>query len=214
MPQSTKFGSVLNKVFDKVADTKKANAWFARVLVGLGGEKPIPPSRLVLFNMYYFKYKAKGYELGTLPWYDKNPLNMMIGYNPNGQAGGSGGLFMGINLHYVPITVRKQFIYDVVKSNERRLLSQRPPVFEYDWIKNRWPEVIPGLKSYIPQRMGKLSRIPIVDWESAVQLKSSDFVGISQSQILSLAKGIDKKGDRKKKEIPTSDRTNRRENYK
>jgi len=194
--------SKLGKFLDQSIEfVDKANQWYTNIV--LGNRKQVKPSRVTLSNMYYFKYFAKYYHDvrnadGTprLPYYDQNPLSIIIDFDPKHQ------LFLGMNVHYIAPRRRYDFIYDALRVNGANIYTQKPINIPYVWVKQRHADLLVMTHKYIPQRMSQITRIPLLEWENAIYLDSPKWIGATQSEVLMQARRQrEKVGVRRKRKL-------------
>lgn len=105
----------------------------------------------ILGNMYMYFYDPKFKK--ELPYYDGFPLIIMMGPAPGG--------FYGLNLHYLPPTVRARLL-DVLLGNSNKGIPQK--------------YVAPAMKRYLFKHVK--SRFALVDkpeWEIATFLPMADW---------------------------------------
>lgn len=91
--------------------TQQSRDWFrkkAQALTRVNRDKlhdsQDKTGRQVVGSMYMFFYDPK--TKGTLPYYDKFPLAIIVGPAPGG--------FHGLNLHYLPPTLRARFLDELL----------------------------------------------------------------------------------------------------
>jgi hypothetical protein len=105
----------------------------------------------IIGNMYMYFYDPKGKK--TLPYYDGFPLIIMMGPAPGG--------FYGLNLHYLPPTVRARLL-DTVLGNDSTAIPKK--------------YIAPAMKRYLFKHVK--SRFALVDkpeWEIATFLPTADW---------------------------------------
>lgn len=110
-------------------------------------------------NMYMFFYDPKHKE--TLPYYDGFPLIIMMGPAKDG--------FYGLNLHYLPPTVRARLL-DVLLENDSAKIPKK--------------YIEPAMKHYLFKHVK--SRFALVDkpeWEVATFLPAADWNKASANQV-------------------------------
>ena len=110
-------------------------------------------------NMYMFFYDPKHKQ--TLPYYDGFPLIIMMGPAKGG--------FMGLNLHYLPPTVRARLLDTILGNDNVKIPEQY---------------IAPAMKHYLFKHVR--SRFALVDrpeWEVATFLPSADWNKASANRV-------------------------------
>jgi hypothetical protein len=134
-------------------------------------------NRFRLGHMYMFAYDAKHKD--TLPYYDRFPLIFPI----NTAKGG----FLGINMHYLPPTLRAQLmdsLYDLT-NNERYDETTRLRL-SYDRLNSaaKFRFFKPTVKHYLKSQLRtRLVYINPTEWDIALFLPTAKFVGASQTKV-------------------------------
>ena len=147
--------------------TKESREWFRRRVANLRPnrsalmkEEPIQlKNRGVVGNMYMFFYDPKHKQ--TLPYYDGFPLIIMMGPAKGG--------FMGLNLHYLPPTVRARLLDTILGNSNAKIPEQY---------------IAPAMKHYLFKHVR--SRFALVDrpeWEVATFLPSADWNKASANRV-------------------------------
>ena len=126
-------------------------------------------SRQVIGSMFMFFYDPKHKE--KLPYYDTFPLAIIIGRAQGG--------FLGLNLHYLPPTLRAKFLDglmdlssdnqydDDTKFNLRYNMLQRSAKLKY---------FKPCVKHYLSSNVrSRFARVPAPEWEIATFLPTAQF---------------------------------------
>jgi len=125
-----------------------------------------------LFGFYLFSYDAIGFEEGTLPYFDRLPLSLIIDFTETG--------FVGINVHYLPPALRLA-AFEVLLDlrTEKRFRKSTK-------IKAQWAQLKAMSNSYLFKAAVKQYRwdrvrsqflfIPAQDWELMMFLPSERFV--------------------------------------
>jgi hypothetical protein len=105
----------------------------------------------VIGNMYMYFYDPKFKE--TLPYYDGFPLIIMMGPAKGG--------FYGLNLHYLPPTVRARLL-DTVLGNDSTAIPQK--------------YIAPAMKRYLFKHVrSKFALVEKPEWEIATFLPTADW---------------------------------------
>jgi len=128
-------------------------------------------NRTVLGKMYMFRYQAKHKD--TLPYYDRFPLIFMVDPAPKG--------FYGINLHYLPPTIRAIFFDKLLDvANNDKFNSKTKLKISYDILNGvtKYKEFQPCFKRYLTAYMrSKPIFVPASEWEAVLFLPSDSFIG-------------------------------------
>jgi len=171
------------------ARTQAARTWFRDVAKATSKGRS-DPSRLLANHdkksntpltgrMYHFFYDPKG--KATLPYYDRFPLIFMVGPAKGG--------FYGINLHYLPPTLRAKLmdaLYNIVtntKYDESTKLN-----LSYNVLKgaSRFKLFKPTFKHYLSAHVqSKFMQINSTDWDIALMLPTQRFTGASAQKVYS-----------------------------
>lgn len=109
-------------------------------------------------GMFAYQYDPKLKE--TLPYYDSNPLVIILEFSPNG--------WYGANLHYLPPTLRVKLMEEVI------LQKRRPGQVVSMLESNNMTKVC--LKRYLANHVtSKPKEIPQEEWDLAIQLPFESF---------------------------------------
>ena len=165
--------------------TEESRAWFmkkARAIRGISREElmkeePISSSgRRIIGSMQMFFYDPKHKE--TLPYYDTFPLVIVI-------KPAKGG-FLGLNLHYLPPTLRAMFL-DALMDN---VTSKKSDNAKFDLTvrllastsKLKYYE--PCIKHYLnAQVKSKFAEVKAPEWEIATFLPTAQFQKATQTKV-------------------------------
>tara|TARA_B100000085_G_scaffold103698_2_gene94299 strand:- start:1781 stop:2362 length:582 start_codon:yes stop_codon:yes gene_type:complete len=165
--------------------TKESRAWFmkkARAIRGISREElmkeePISSSgRRIIGSMQMFFYDPKHKE--TLPYYDTFPLVIVV-------KPAKGG-FLGLNLHYLPPTLRAMFL-DALMDN---VTSKKSDDAKFDLTvrllagtsKLRYYE--PCIKHYLNAHVkSKFAEVKAPEWEIATFLPTAQFQKASNTKV-------------------------------
>ena len=127
--------------------------------------------RTSLGKMYMFRYQAKHKD--TLPYYDRFPLIFMVDRAPKG--------FYGINLHYLPPTIRAIFFDKLLDvANNDKFNSKTKLKISYDILNGvtKYKEFRPCFKRYLTAYMrSQPIFVPASEWEAVLFLPSDSFIG-------------------------------------
>jgi len=131
----------------------------------------------IVGHMYMFFYDPK--TKATLPYYDKFPLIIVVGPAEGG--------FYGLNLHYLPLSLRAKFLDalldittnskydDTTKFKMSYALMKRSATMKY---------FKPCFKHYLNAHVrGNFAKVSAPEYEIAVFLPTADWAKGSQSQI-------------------------------
>ena len=165
--------------------TEESRAWFmkkARTIRGINREELMKEDevssggRRIIGSMQMFFYDPKFKQ--TLPYYDTFPLVIVI-------KPAKGG-FLGLNLHYLPPTLRAKFLdalMDNVTSKKRdnakfdltvRLLASASKLKYYE----------PCIKHYLnAQVKSKFAEVKAPEWEIATFLPTAQFQKATQTKV-------------------------------
>jgi hypothetical protein len=108
-------------------------------------------------NIYYYRYNPKG--LGKLPVFDMYPLMLPLDIR--------GPLMLGINLHWIPVPLRFQFIQVVLAMQEKSINKNAFRLF-YNTVKSQ-PALsfaLMAVRKYYIGRCAGVQLIPNEDWNN------------------------------------------------
>ena len=166
--------------------TKQSREWFRKKSQEISsvrrkdlvGQDPIvsKPS-FVIGEMFMFVYDAK--HKATLPYYDKFPLTIVVDQAKDG--------FYGINLHYLPMTLRAKFLDALLDNltNEKYNKSTRFAL-NYQMMQQsaKLKYFKPCFKHYLSKHVkGRFAHVPAQEWEIATFLPSANFSGATESKV-------------------------------
>ena len=146
--------------------TKESRAWFmkkARAIRGISREElmkeePISSSgRRIIGSMQMFFYDPKHKE--TLPYYDTFPLVIVV-------KPAKGG-FLGLNLHYLPPTLRAMFLDALMDNVTSKLRYYEPCIKHY-------------LNAHVKS---KFAEVKAPEWEIATFLPTAQFQKASNTKV-------------------------------
>ena len=128
-------------------------------------------------KMYMFWYNAKHSE--TLPFYDKFPLIILMDTAPGGMV--------GLNLHYLPISLRQTFFYGLLnRVNNTKYDDSTYLKVTYDYLKaTRSAKAFrPCFKRYLTSHIrGQIVNVPASEWELAIHLPTSLFQNETEQEV-------------------------------
>ena len=179
---------------------KESIEWYRNVLKKTVGKKysesynkkrrRIQPGEIIHFEYKNPKTRDK------LKWWDAHPLSIIFRMNDR--------KIWGINLHYVPIPMRKLLIQKVIKLNKLRIKSNMRFTLQWNDIKeflyrNGLAELM--TKSYITNRITDLDYVKYEDWYYVIHLRSEQFIfngDYSIEDILAMVRRSQKKTKKSK----------------
>jgi hypothetical protein len=165
------------------ATSAKARQWFrdkardfaaGRSRMMREGRKVSAPE---IGSMYHFIYDPKGKK--TLPYYDKFPLIFMVGPAEGG--------FYGINLHYLPPTMRAVLmdkLYTIV--SDRKYDANTKLRLSYDVMKGaaKFRYFKPTFKHYLTSHVkSQFMKINADEWDIALMLPTQNFAKASSETV-------------------------------
>lgn len=163
---------------DFLKKSKKAVKWFTdRIKEKIRGKDSHPADKkLTVGHMYLYRYDAK--TKNKLPYWDAVPLCIPIGYYKGG--------FLGLNLHYIPPTLRAKLLQELDKylgtqKGEKRFLR-----VAYGRLRaiSKLRAFRPCLKRYLYSHLkSRPQRIPPSEWENAVLLPTAKWMKASSSAV-------------------------------
>jgi hypothetical protein len=139
----------------------------------------------LLGRMYLFQYDPKGKK--TLPYYDRFPLVFPIDSGRTTGFAASGGSFLGINLHYLPLPLRARLmdaLYDTITTKE--LDENTRLKISYNILQQaaKYRFFKPCIKRYLISHVkSRFFYIEPTEWEMALFLPLDRFVGSNKSRI-------------------------------
>lgn len=173
--------------------TQQSREWFRRKAQELGNvnrndlmkEEPVLlRNQTAVGSMYMFFYDPKHKE--TLPYYDRFPLVIVIGPAEGG--------FLGLNLHYLPPTLRAKFLDGLLEiTNNKRYTDNTKFTITYEMLKKaaRFKYFKPCVKHYLTDHVrSRFAKVQSPEWEIAVFLPTADFAKASKSKVYSDSKRI------------------------
>ena len=165
--------------------TRQSRDWFRkkvqRMRVNRRGlmreEEIIMRNRGGVGGMYMFFYDPKTKD--KLPYYDNFPLIVFV----EGTKGG----FYGLNLHYLPMTLRAKFLDGLIdQTNNQKFDETTRFDLSYDYLKRaaKMKYFKPCFKKYLTSHVeGRLAMVPAPEWEIATFLPTAQWSKSSQSKV-------------------------------
>lgn len=136
-------------------------------------QKYLVPGNLIL-TMYDAKYEAP---------YDARPLFLVLAKNSTH--------VLGLNFHWLPISMRMKLIYAILKLNSRNIKDKKPLVFSFKQLKpflKRF-NYVPCVRLYIRSRFApKGAVISPEDLVKVARMDTAIFTGISAEKAYALAR--------------------------
>ena len=135
-------------------------------------------------GMYMFFYDPKTKD--TLPYYDKFPLIIAVEPAKNG--------FYGINLHYLPPTLRAKFLDALLDvTNDKKYDDKTKFDISYSLLKRsaKHKYFKPCFKHYLTNHVkSRFARVAAPEWEIATFLPTADWAKTSSSQVYKFSRGM------------------------
>lgn len=164
----------------------ESQAWFRNQVKNMRGlnrqkllkdESVTKVTRPRMGDMYMFYYDPKHKD--TLPYYDQFPLIVMVDRAPGG--------FYGLNLHYLPPTLRARFFDALMDtmSNDKYDESTRLRA-RYSVLKSasKMKYFKPCFKHYLTRHVdSQISKVEPTEWEIALFLPTQRFKGANASKV-------------------------------
>lgn len=169
--------------------TKSARNWF-RDVASSASKSSVTPSKLLsdkgrtrggpsVGEMYHFQYDPKGKK--TLPYYDRFPLIFMVDSAPGG--------FYGINLHYLPPTLRAKLMDNLYAITSNKKYDDTTKIaFSYKVLKgaSRFKYFKPTFKHYLASNVkSNFIYISPTEWDIALMLPTQRFSKSSADNVWS-----------------------------
>ena len=166
--------------------TKQSMDWFRRKAQAMGRvnrsqlmkEDPIElKNRGIMGNMYMFFYDPKTKD--TLPYYDSFPLTIVVGPAEGG--------FYGLNLHYLPPTLRARMLDGLMDiTNNKKFDETTKFQATYDTLQkvSKLKYYKPCFKHYLNSNVrSRFAYVPPPEWEIATFLPAADFQKSGKSAV-------------------------------
>lgn len=158
--------------------TKESIEWFrkkASNIRGVNREQLLKSDRLdrtnneIVGNMYMFFYDPKTKK--QLPYYDSFPLAIVVGPAEGG--------FFGLNLHYLPQSLRAKFLDALLEiTTNDKFDSTTKFRMSYNMLQksSKMKYFKPCLKHYLTSQVkGQLAKVEAADYEIATFLPTADW---------------------------------------
>jgi hypothetical protein len=166
--------------------TKESREWFRQKVKNLTNinrsrlmrEEPLElRNRQIVGNMFMFFYDPKHKE--TLPYYDKFPLTIIVGPAPGG--------FYGLNLHYLPPTLRAKFLDGLLEITNNDKYDETTKFRMSYQLLNRTRNLRyfkPCFKHYLSEHVrSRFAMVPAPEWEIAVFLETADWAKANRNKV-------------------------------
>jgi len=135
-------------------------------------------------NMYMFFYDPKLKK--ELPYYDAFPLVIVIGPAKGG--------FMGLNLHYLPPTLRARFLDSLLDiTNNKKYDDSTRFQLSYSLLRRaaKYKYFKPCIKHYLNDHVrSRFALVPAPEWEIATFLPTADWRKSSANKVYSDSRGM------------------------
>lgn len=147
---------------------RKSQEWFRDTMKrGIRGHQVHKPK---VGRVYAFVYDAK--HKNTLPYWDQYPLIVYLGNSRKFK-----NYLLGLNLHYIPVKAREEFLVELLKYSTTDRISNRTRL-DVNWNKvksMRGSKLM--IKMYIPNHIkGTFIEVKPSDWVNVVTLPTQKFV--------------------------------------
>jgi len=157
-------------------DTKDAVRWFVNKISGKRDMRGVTfHATPKIGNMYLYQYDPKWKEV--LPFWDRQPLTIPIKYYNDG--------FLGLNLHYLPISGREKLLKALAKYTEGEG-EKRQFAISYSILQSaiRHRLFMPCVKRYLTSHIrSQFEWIPPEEWHKAVKMPTQRFSGASSANV-------------------------------
>ena len=135
-------------------------------------------------SMYMFVYDPKFKK--ELPYYDAFPLVIVIGPAEGG--------FLGLNLHYLPPTLRARFLDSLLDiTNNNKYDETTRFRLSYALLKRaaKYKYFKPCIKHYLNKHVrSRFALVPATEWEIATFLPAADWRKSSANKVYSDSRGM------------------------
>jgi hypothetical protein len=135
-------------------------------------------------KMYMLFYDPKLKK--ELPYYDAFPLVIVIGPAKGG--------FMGLNLHYLPPTLRARFLDSLLDiTNNKKYDETTRFQLSYSLLRRaaKYKFFKPCIKHYLTDHVrSRFALVPAPEWEIATFLPTADWRKASSSKVYSDSRGM------------------------
>ena len=166
--------------------TRQSREWFRKKVQNMRGisrrelmreEEILMRNRGGVGGMYMFFYDAK--YRATLPYWDSFPLIIFV----EGTKGG----FYGLNLHYLPMTLRAKFLDGLMdQTNNSKYDESTRFELSYSYLKkaSKLKAFKPCFKKYLTSQVeGRLAMVPAPEWEIAAFLPTAQWNGATKGKV-------------------------------
>lgn len=124
----------------------------------------------------FFFYSAKGYQEGTLPYYDTSPMSLILGAH--------GKYVEGLNFHYIPLDLRVKLFQELLTIEGGFLSDQQKFTATYETIKAVGNLYKPCYKQYLLSHIkSQAVWVPIDSSLISIFLPVANFKGASQTKV-------------------------------
>lgn len=142
----------------------------------LGDNKIYQHTRPGPGHFCFFFYSAKGYQEGTLPYYDTSPMSLILG--------AEGKLVSGLNWHYLPLNLRVQLFQQILAIEGGNFTEKRKLQATYETIKAVTNLYKPCYKNYLVGRIrSQAVWVPMDSALISIFLPVANFKGASQTKV-------------------------------
>jgi hypothetical protein len=169
--------------------TAESREWFRAKASALGKnisrsalmqeEEIILKNRTIVGSMCMFFYDPKGKD--ELPYYDRFPISIIVGP----AAGG----FYGLNLHYLPPTLRAKFLDGLIEITNNKAYDQTTKFnLTYNLLQraSKFKYFKPCFKHYLSDHVrSRFAFVQAPEWEIATFLPTADFAKASKTKVYS-----------------------------
>jgi len=141
-------------------------------------------NRSAVGKMFMYFYDPKGKS--TLPYYDSFPLTIIVGKAKGG--------FAGLNLHYLPMTLRAKFLDSLLEiTNNKKYNDSTKFKMSYELLQGaaQFKYFRPCYKHYLANHVrSRFALVPAPEWEIAAFLPTADFQKMSQAKVHKISRGM------------------------
>jgi hypothetical protein len=164
---------------------KQAQATAASPTRMLASDRSRLTARPMIGSMYLFNYDPKGKK--TLPYYDRYPLVIPIGSAKTTGFAASGGSFLGLNLHYLPLPLRARLMDALYTTASSKTLDENTKLkVSYNILvqASKYRFFQPCIKRYLISHVrSKFFYIEPTEWNMALFLPFDRFVGSNKTRV-------------------------------
>lgn len=124
----------------------------------------------------FFFYSAKGYQEGTLPYYDTSPMSLILG--------AQGKYVSGLNWHYLPLNLRVELFQEILAIEGGNFSDKQKLSATYESIKAMTNLYKPCFKNYLVSRIkSQAVWVPMDSALISIFLPVANFKGASQTKV-------------------------------